>query len=216
MIIEWFGHSFFSLRSESNTVILIDPYDSTVGYEQPKLSCDCVLMTHQHDGHNAADEVVLGKCEKISAPGQYTVGNAKIYGYETFHDKSEGADRGKNIIYKVVMDGASILHLGDLAHVLSDELVEELGSIDVLMIPVGGTFTIDAKEALEIIDKLTPNMILPMHYLTDRTDKNIAPIHAFTDLANVHYDVSRTGRNSIVVDKRDMKKRTRIFLLEYM
>lgn len=214
MQIEWFGHSCFLLKSDSGITVLIDPFDSTVGYDQPRLACDCLLITHKHFDHNACD-VVMGETLKIDSSGEYSIKGVQISGFESFHDNDGGALRGKNIIYKIIIDGVIICHMGDIGHIPSPELYEKLGSIDVLMIPTGGNFTINAKEAMEIINAISPNMILPMHYLTDKVNMNIDPINNFTDIANVHYDISRTGRNVISVEKNDLKKRTRIYILEY-
>ena len=215
MIIEWFGHSCFLLKSNSGTAVLIDPFDPTVGYEQPHVACDCLLMTHKHFDHSA-ENTVIGETCKIDSPGQYEIGGVQISGFESFHDNESGMLRGKNTIYKIIIDGVAVCHLGDLGHIPSPQLYEKLGKVDVLMIPVGGNVTIDAAQALEIINALSPNIILPMHYLTDKvTNISVAPVSNFIELANVHYDVSRTGRNTISVEKNELKKRTRIYILEY-
>ncbi len=146
--------------------MVIDPYNpEKTGYKLPKLEADVVLCSHQHGDHNFV-EGVDGTHYDITTAGEYEVKDVYIEGIPTFHDDKKGADRGQNIMYQITMDGLNLLHVGDLGHELSQETLEKLVEIDVLMIPVGGTSTIDAKTATKVISSIEPGIVIPMHYQT--------------------------------------------------
>lgn len=166
MEITYIGHSCFKIKGKS-TALIIDPYDpAKTGYKLPKLEADIILVSHQHSDHNYT-QGVSNHSLLIQTPGEYEKGGVTIYGVKTFHDNSEGAERGKNVIYIIEIDGFTLLHLGDLGHQLSKETLEKIPEIDVLMIPVGGTYTINSKEAVKVINDLEPGIVIPMHYQTD-------------------------------------------------
>ncbi len=214
MLIEWYGHSCFRITLESKTKIVIDPFDNTVGFAQPKLEADIVLISHHHFDHDCLD-MVKGNYKTIDKPGEYDFNDVVIKGFESFHDKKSGAQRGKNNIFTINAEGVALCHMGDLGEVPDKNLYEKIGTVDILMIPVGGVFTIDASEAFEITEHMRPNITLPMHYKTMHTKINIDGIFNFLELATGHYDISRIGSNSITVTKDQMKKRSRITVLGY-
>lgn len=165
MEISLIGHSCFKIKGKELTLV-IDPYDpKKVGYKLPNLSADLVLTSHAHEDHNFIDGVGDYKL-LIETPGEYEMSDVFVYGFKTFHDNKKGAERGVNTIFQIQMDGFSLLHLGDLGHELSQETLEKLTDVDVLMIPVGGTYTIDAKTAVKVISSIEPSIIIPMHYQT--------------------------------------------------
>jgi L-ascorbate metabolism protein UlaG (beta-lactamase superfamily) len=165
MEITYIGHSCFKIKGEEITLV-VDPYDpKKTGYKLPKLSADVVLMTHEHPDH-AHVEGVSDYRLVVETPGEYEAAGTFITGIKTYHDDNEGKDRGNNTIYQVEMDGFSLLHLGDLGHELQKETLEKLTEIDVLMIPVGGVYTVDAKTAVKVISSVEPSIIIPMHYQT--------------------------------------------------
>lgn len=164
MDIYWYGQAFFKIKGK-NTTIIIDPYDTDfTGLKLPKdMDADVVLKTHDHKDHSNVD-AVTGEAVKIGGPGEYEARGISIVGVSVFHDSEKGAQRGKNTIYNLSIDGLNIVHLGDLGHTLSEDQIEELGKTDILMVPVGGTYTIAAKEASEVVSQLEPSIIIPMHY----------------------------------------------------
>lgn len=170
MDITYLGHASFKLRGKTGAVVT-DPFDSKfIGFEFPKVSADIVTVSHNHRDHNNI-KAISGTARRpepfvINAPGEYELQDISIFGYSSFHDNKKGTERGKNTIMVIVIDGIRIAHLGDLGHVLSDDQVEKLGSIDVLLIPVGGEFTIGPKSASEIIQAMEPSIVVPMHYKT--------------------------------------------------
>lgn len=165
MEITYIGHSSFKLKGKDISLV-IDPYDPKVGYKFPKQECDVLLTTHNHFDHHYI-EGVSGYRLLIEGPGEYELSDVFINGLQVFHDDKEGADRGRSTIYLIEMDNFTLLHLGDLGHELSKETLEKLPDIDVLFIPVGGKYTINAAAAAKVISSLEPSIVIPMHYKTD-------------------------------------------------
>lgn len=164
MDINWIGHACFRLKGKTGAVIT-DPYDErATGLKLPKLVSDIVTVTHSHDDHSNST-VVEGSPYLISGPGEYEVKGINVVGVNTYHDNKNGAERGRNTIYNITLDEISVTHLGDLGHVLTTEQMEELGAVDILLIPVGGIYTIDAHIAAKITAELEPKIVIPMHYV---------------------------------------------------
>lgn len=158
------GLSSFKIRGK-NATIVVDPYDSTfVGLKFPKkVEADIVTVSHDHKDHNAVSQIE-GTPYVVSGPGEYEIKGVSVIGFSSFHDTKMGAERGRNTMYRIEVDGVAILHLGDLGHALSSEEVESLDGVDILMVPVGGTATIDAPTAAAIVKELEPSVVIPMHY----------------------------------------------------
>jgi len=167
MIIQWFGRSCFKIQTKNaneETTIIIDPFeDKTRGLKMPRVQADMLLMTHDHPDHNNA-EAVKGEPFVIVNPGEYEYRGVFVYGLPAFHDDKQGKERGLTNIYKIITEETSMVHLGDLGQPLSDEQIERLGAVDILMIPVGGKYTIDSAKANEVISQLEPRYVIPMHY----------------------------------------------------
>ena len=174
MEISYLGHSAFKIKTKSG-IVVTDPYGKSVGLSMPTVSADLVTVSHIGHGDHEAVEMVSGTTRRdrpfvISEPGEYEVEGISVFGYPTFHDNVEGAERGKNTIFVIQAEDLRILHLGDLGHMLSEKTLSEQENIDVVMVPVGGKYTIDAKAAVEVVAKLEPYYVLPMHYKTDKHD----------------------------------------------
>ena len=185
MKITYFGHSSFLVEAEDGTSIILDPYlsgsfDGAVKYEPITESADAVLASHDHDDHGATGTV---RGEPLTAvfPTSEHIGPFEVTGVEVAHDGSKGSERGRNTIMVLEGEGIRLVHLGDLGHLLEADTVEAIGKVDVLMIPVGGFFTIDEKEAAKVVKALNPRLLIPMHYKTDKIDFPIAPVDGFLD-----------------------------------
>ncbi len=180
MDIYWYGQACFKLKGKQSEV-LIDPYDpAVIGLKLPKdLEADCILVTHQHPDHNFVGAAV-GKPMVFSGPGEYEVKGTVITGIDALHDNSQGSERGKNIIFHVLIDGLNVVHLGDLGQKkLTEDQLTQIGQTDILLIPVGSIFTIDAKDAAEIVAQLEPTIIIPMHYGLPGMKFNLDPVEKF-------------------------------------
>ncbi len=165
MKIKWLGHSCFMITSEKGTRILTDPYNKFVHYELPEIEADIVTTSHNHNDHNNIN-AVKGNFEHIDGPGSFSKHGINIKGVSTFHDKVSGAKRGKNTIYNFYIDGLNVCHCGDLGHILDSKQIEEIGKVDILMVPVGGLFALDAFDAVKVMKQLKPIVVIPMHYRT--------------------------------------------------
>jgi len=163
MEITWLGQACFKLEGKDSTLV-IDPFDPTTGLKLPKsLSANLLLITHEHHDHNYR-QGVSGNPYEINSPGEYEVAGATVTGITAFHDKKNGEERGKITIYLMEFEGIKICHLGDLGQDLSDDEIDKLGTVDILMIPVGSTYTIDGEEAAKIVGEIEPKIVIPMHY----------------------------------------------------
>ncbi len=172
MDITYFGHSSFRLKGKVATVVT-DPFDASVGFSFPKnVTADIVTVSHIHSDHNAV-AAIGGEPLVLTNPGEYEAKGVEIVGFDMYHDAKKGEERGTNTVFKIVLDGVSILHLGDLGHGLTDEQVEAFDTIDVLMIPVGGFYTIDGKKAAEIVNQIEPSIVVPMHYAVSALNETI-------------------------------------------
>lgn len=177
MDITWLGLSCFRIRG-SQAIIITDPFPPGLGYTLGKQTADIVTVSHQHPSHSY-DQGISGEHRLLKGPGEYEISGVLILGIAAYHDAVKGQSRGKNTIYLMEIDGVAVCHLGDIGHVLSDEQVEEMGNVDILMLPVGGVSTINAAMAAEIIRKLEPKVVLPMHYKTPKTDRELEPVENF-------------------------------------
>lgn len=192
MEISYLGHSSFKLRSKHATVV-VDPFNPDfVGFKFPKTEADVVLVSHDHEDHNFASGVE-GTPIIISGPGEYEVKGVKITGVSVYHDTEKGNQRGKNTVYRINMDGITIVHCGDLGHKFDDKELEELSGANILMVPVGGLYTIDAGIAAEVVSQIDPDIIIPMHYAT----KNLKPQIA-EKLSGVEIFLKQMGKEGII------------------
>lgn len=165
MNIKWFGQSCFLLTDENGTKVLTDPCNPRTGYKVSGISCDAVTVSHQHFDHNYL-EAAAGEPAMITEPGEYEVKGVRIIGFPAFHDDAEGAVRGTNTMFLFEMDGIRVLHAGDIGHQLSRELIAEIGLVDVLLVPIGGKYTLDYMGAREFANSLRPSVVIPMHFKT--------------------------------------------------
>jgi L-ascorbate metabolism protein UlaG (beta-lactamase superfamily) len=210
MEINWLGHSCFRLKGRQATIIT-DPFSPDLGCSLGKPTANIVTVSHQHPGHSYV-EGIGGSPRLVTGPGEYEISNVLIIGITTFHDEDRGSIRGKNTIYLIEMDELSVCHLGDLGHVLTDEQVEELGNVDVLMVPVGGISTISASKAAEIVRQLEPKFVLPMHYKIPVINRELEPVDRFLKEIGAH-DIAPQAKLSL--SKTNLPISTQVFLLEF-
>ncbi len=200
MDIYYYGQACFKLKGKTATVF-VDPYkEEFTGLKLPKdLSASVAISTHNHDDHNNL-EAITDTVLKVSGPGEYEVGGVSITGVATYHDKEKGSQRGKNTVYNISIDGLNIVHLGDLGDKLTEEQIDEIGSTDILLVPVGSVYTIDAKTAADVVSSLEPRVVIPMHYATPGLKFELEPVENF--LKEMGFDNSQPQpKLSITKDK---------------
>jgi L-ascorbate metabolism protein UlaG (beta-lactamase superfamily) len=210
MEISWLGHSCFRLKGKQATVVT-DPFSPDLGYSLGKLIAQIVTVSHKHPGHSYV-QGIGGSPRQVTGPGEYEISNVLIIGVATFHDKDSGKERGKNTVYLIEIDDISICHLGDLGHALTDEQVEELGKVDVLLVPVGGVSTINATTAAGIVRQLEPNIVIPMHYKTQVLKRELEPVETFLKEMGAH-DITPQAKLSLT--RTSLPLGTQVVLLEY-
>ena len=184
MHIIFYGQSFFTIQTKIATedgyiTIAIDPFDEKIGLKVPKVSADILLITHNHSDHNNK-KAVLGKPFIIDCPGEYEKSGIFVKGFPAFHDNSQGKERGRIVVYKIEAEGMKLCHLGDLGQAeLISEQVEQIGEVDVLFCPVGGNYTINAKQATDVISQVEPRIVIPMHYKLPGLKFDLDPVEKF-------------------------------------
>ena len=201
MIINWYGHSCFKITNQGDRLIIItDPFDKKIGLNPPRCSADIVTVSHQHYDHNNTKTITGMEDSKpfiVDSPGEYEIKGVSIVGCRSFHDKEK---KEKNIIYLMEIDRIRVCHLGDLGQdKLEDKQIEKIGNVDVLMIPVGGNYTIGAKRAVKIINEVEPSIVIPIHYKLPGLKIKLDDVQEF---------LKEMGLNGITpVDKLTVKKK---------
>lgn len=201
MEISYLGHSCFEIKDRRGQgglmTVVTDPFDAKmVGMPFKKqVNADLVLISHGHGDHNFT-EVISGEPYVVCGPGEYEVKEVKIFGVGSFHDDKNGTERGKNTIYSFEIDGVRLCHLGDLGTSLTDSQVEQIGKVDILFIPVGGTYTIDPKKAVEVATALEPLIVIPMHYKASGMSKAFDELHGVEDFVR---EFGKTQKNETVL-----------------
>jgi len=214
MEVTYLGHSSFKFRGKSVTVVTV-PYDPEyVGLKYPKTEADIVTVSHNHPDHNFIS-IVGGGPFVISQPGEYEIKGVSIFGFSSYHDDKQGAERGKNIIYLIEVDGFRICHLGDLGERLSSELIEEIGTADILCIPVGGKVTLGTNEAVELTAQIEPSIVLPMHFnlpgINQKIFGDLNPVDEFLSKMEVE---DKTVLDKLSISKDKLPEETKVVILE--
>jgi L-ascorbate metabolism protein UlaG (beta-lactamase superfamily) len=215
MNVKYLGHAAFELTSEGGTTVVFDPYESgsydgALRYGPITGSYDLAVISHEHPDH--CDGCVKADAKHVvDGPGEFDFLGLRVEAKPTFHDESEGGERGGNLISVVEIDGMRVAHLGDLGHALDDEQLETIRGVDLLLIPVGGFFTIDARAAADIVWKTGPKVVVPMHFKTGKVDFPIAPVDQFTSLMD---NVEKAGGSAFTLTKDESSGGTRVVVLD--
>lgn len=202
MIITWQGHSCFKLQDKvgpDGITLITDPFNKEIGLKPPNCEANIVTVSHDHEDHNNVG-TLRGNPFIIDCAGEFDVKGVFVEGIDSHHDDKEGALRGKNIIYRIEIDDISVVHLGDLGAVLTDAQLEKLAGTDILLIPVGGKYTLDAKLAVEVISQLEPRIVIPMHYKTDDLKLDVDPVEKFIK----ELSIEPTREDKLKISKKDL------------
>jgi L-ascorbate metabolism protein UlaG (beta-lactamase superfamily) len=205
--VKWFGHSMWKIWNDKVSIIT-DPF-SSIGYKLPvNETADIVLSSHAHSDHNNFS-LIDGDPEIYNEPGEYNFKSVKIKNMQVWHDDSKGSQRGTNLLMKFNVSGKNFLHCGDLGHLPETSVIAELGRIDVLFVPIGGTYTIDALQAKKVIELLSPVIIFPMHYKTRVLDFPIKDEKTYKDIIPA---CKKIDSNQIILTESDFQQQISIFL----
>ncbi|MFC1992368.1 MBL fold metallo-hydrolase [Chloroflexota bacterium] len=210
MDINWLGHSCFKIKCNHGTVIT-DPYSPDLGYSLGNTNAHVVTVSHQHVGHSYT-QGISDEPKLVTGPGEYEINGILIIGIATFHDDENGKKSGKNTVYVVEADDVSVCHLGDLGHVLTAGQVEEIDNVDVLLLPVGGVSTINARMAAEVVRQLEPKVVIPMHYKTPALSRELEPVEKFLKEIGVK---ETEPLPKLSFTKSSLPLSTQVFLLSY-
>ena len=216
MKIKWYGHAAFLITSDQGVKIITDPYESgafggQLTYGQIKDQADIVIISHDHADHNDTQSLP-GSPKVVKGSGTKTVKGISIKGVSTYHDPTKGSERGDNTIFTLSVDGMKICHLGDLGHILSEKELAEIGPVDLLLIPVGGYFTIDPKEATRVAEQIKPKILIPMHFKTKKCGFPIAPVE---DFLKGKSNPKRLKASEVALEKRGVPQQMEILVLEH-
>ncbi|MBN1474044.1 MAG: MBL fold metallo-hydrolase [Syntrophaceae bacterium] len=216
MKIKWYGHAAFKITTDKGIRIIIDPYESgaydgALAYGKIDEEADIVLTSHDHADHNYV-ETISGKYVLVNKAGEYDVRGIKIKAFPTFHDNSAGKERGGNLIFVIGVDDLILVHTGDIGHALEPDLLKKIGKTDIVLLPVGGFFTIDAAEASKMTDSLASRVTIPMHYKTEKCAFPIAPVEAFTKNKN---NVRVLDKSEIDLKKENLPEKPEVIVLRH-
>ena len=211
MIIQWLGHSCFLLTSADGVRVLTDPFDPQIGYPAPAVEADIVTTSHQHSDHNYT-AVVKGNFTTVKNAGALTLKGIEILGVPTFHDEAGGRQRGQNLLFRLTIDGLRVLHCGDLGHALTPEQLQAVGAVDVLLVPVGGHYTVDAATALEVMRALRPTVTIPMHFKTPALDFPITTVEPFLKAAG---GGRQAGQSEVELTAEHLAQQAGVLVLDY-
>jgi len=209
MEIVWYGHACFRLRGRGCAAVT-DPFSPELGRKLPSFRASVVTISHAHEGHNYA-RAVRGRPYVISGPGEYEVNGIFVWGIPTYHDGKKGQERGKNTAYVLEIEGLSICHLGDLGHIPSQEQIEAMDGIDVLLVPVGGRHVLDSAAAAETVNLLEPSIVIPMHYPVPGLKTKGDPVDRFLKEMAVG---SLEPLEKLSITKSGLSEQTRVVLLD--
>ena len=178
MEIKYLGHASFLIQTKDVNIVC-DPFSPELGLKFPSgIKADILTVSHDHFDHNNI-AAVSGNPYLIKEPGEFEIKDVNIFGISSYHDKNQGQERGTNTMFLIEAEGITLCHLGDLGHTLSNEQINELDGIDVLFVPVGGTYTIDAKEAEELVLQIEPKIVIPMHFGIPEIKEPLSPLADF-------------------------------------
>ena len=202
MIITWIGHSCFRIQDKigpEGLTVITDPYDKETGLKPPNFEADVVSVSHDHNDHNNSS-ALRGDPFVINTPGEYDIKGIMVQGIPSFHDEAFGKERGGNIIYRIEMDDITIVHLGDLGHTLTDKQLEQLQGVDILLIPVGGKYTLGAQKAVTVVSQIEPRIIIPMHYKIDNLKIDLDEVNKFIK----ELGIKPTEEDKLKINKKDL------------
>lgn len=211
MRIQWLGHSCFLFTNAQGHSLLTDPFGSSVGYPVPKARADVVTISHSHHDHNHVDELAPGFV-RLDSAGRYSGFGFDVDMIESWHDDADGAKRGANLIALIEADGLRIAHLGDLGQILTAKQITRMGHLDLMLVPVGGHYTLDDSAAYRIVWMIEPRVTIPMHYKTEWSmGMDIQTERPFVAAAGGEY----VGKDTIEITAETLDQMPKVIVMEF-
>ncbi len=212
MEITWYGHSCFRLTERNFATVVTDPFDNkSIGYSTLRLKADIVTVSHDAAGHNNTD-AVKGTSHVIDGPGEFEIGDVFITGVQTDGAGKKKKDLARNTLYVFDYDGITVAHLGDLQQVPSQAEIEALGTVNVVLVPVGGGGGLNAAKAAEVVSLLEPNIVVPMHYATPETKLTLESLNKFIKEMGLSKPQAQA---SLKVSRSGLPDETHVVVLDY-
>ena len=212
MEITWYGHSCFRLTERNFATVVTDPFDhKTVGYDALKLKAEIVTISHDAPGHSNS-EAVKGTTHVLTGAGEFEIGGVFITAIQTAGDGKKNKDNSRNTLFVYDYDGITVAHLGDMQDTPTQSEVEALGTVNVLLIPVGGGSGLNAAKAAEVVSLLEPNIVIPMHYSTPDAKVNLESLNKFLKEMGLGRIESQP---SLKVTRSSLPDETKVVVLDY-
>ncbi len=209
--IDWYGQSYVLVNFAGDVRVAIDPHDGgSLNFPEFRVEADYVLVTHDHYDHNAVEMVKLSDKRGLLKEfrGETHLGPVRLLGFKTYHDKAAGRIRGENTVYLLEYEGLRIVHMGDIGHLPGEKLLDSIRGVEVLMLPVGGVYTIDAYEAWRIVEAVKPRIVLPLHYWIPYSTAPLDPLDVFLDVAKAGR--MRLPSNRLSISSESLPEKTAI------
>ncbi|GIW64679.1 MAG: MBL fold metallo-hydrolase [Patescibacteria group bacterium] len=220
MEIKYLGHSSFLIKTKTAKIVT-DPFSPEMtGLKFPKVEADIITVSHDHSDHNNVEAVQMPLPPSpppliINMPGEFEKMGVRVFGFRSFHDNKNGEERGENVIYKIEAEGANILHCGDLGHVPNDSFLENIGDVDILLVPTGGFYTIGPDEVIELIKKIEPSIIIPMHFNHEKLNqKNFGYLKPLTEFTKKFGIENPVPQQKLVYKKEEEEEEMKVVVLE--
>ncbi|MDI6752901.1 MAG: MBL fold metallo-hydrolase [Thermodesulfobacteriota bacterium] len=215
MKVKWYGHAAFLLTSDQGFKVITDPYEpggfgGAIAYGRIPDEADVVLVSHDHADHNYV-KGLSGKPKVIQGSGTHRFKDLEVRGIASYHDEGQGSQRGENTIFCFTLDGLQVCHLGDLGHIPTEQQVKQIGPVDLLLMPIGGVYTIDSSQAALTAQKLNPRVIIPMHFKTPRCGLPLAIVEEFT---KEKASVKDIGASEFKIEKENLPPTPEIIVLQ--
>ncbi len=202
MIITYIGHSCFKIQDKigpEGITVVTDPFDNSIGLKMPNFEANIITVSHNHYDHNNI-KALRGQPFIVDSAGEYDIHGVMIEGIESYYDNQQGKESGKNIMYRIEFDDITVVHLGDLGHILDNKQLEKLVGTDILLIPVGGKYTLDATKAVEVVSQIEPRIVIPMHYKVAGSKVDVDGVEKFIK----EMGVKPTEEEKLKISKKDL------------
>jgi len=210
MEISWYGLSCFRLAERGLATVVTDPFDASVGLPAPKLKADIVTISHDAPGHNN-ESAVKGVRRVIARPGEYEIGGVFITGIQMDRKEGKRSGAGANTLYVFEWEGLTVAHLGDLSYVPSQGQIEDLGPVNIALVPVGGGGALAPSQAAEVISLIEPSIVVPMHYQTGSETIKLVPVSRFLSEMGI---TSVEPLPSLKISKSGLSEETQVVVLQ--